>query len=173
MRFIISALATGSVALALGMFACGSEEPTSSTSPDGGASTADAGHPHDASGAAADSVEPHTCEAAEPGTGAVNPAEAYLGFCSPTCGEGQFCFTKSDISMAAMDVDAGDERPDTFETRPLLCKGCQPMTPCDGGDPCDCLRAQLPPGVCGPDAGSQCRVRDGGVQFRCLSITAL
>ncbi|WP_169927717.1 hypothetical protein [Labilithrix luteola] len=48
------------------------------------------------------------------------------------------------------------------------------MTACDGGDPCTCLRAQLPPDVCSADAESQCRVgEDGRVHFRCLSIVAL
>jgi hypothetical protein len=173
-RLLVSASLVSSLIAACCIIACGSDDPASSSSPDGGAPTTDAAFaPTDAPDRDAGTRERRACKAAEPGTGDVDRNESYWNFCSPTCGDGQFCFKTSDVPMSPMDFDAGDVSAQTFELDPQLCNGCHPLEPCDGGDPCACLRAQLPSDVCGPEAGSQCRVRDGRLQFRCLAITAL
>ncbi len=172
------ALVAGS-ALSFTLFvACGSEvEPSAKGNEPQPDAARDGGFVNDGS-RSPDQTPPSTprpCTPAIPGNGPDAPNDAYYSFCSPKCGEGQFCLSLLDVHIDRedLDLDAGDKLPRKMHAYPSLCPGCHPMPECDGGDPCACLRARLPEDVC-DGAGFQCRVRDDGfVHFRCLTIPKL
>lgn len=160
--------------------ACGSEVGPSASDGKGQPDAAgrEGGFVNDASRSTPDPSspsEPRPCTPAVPGNGPDAPEDAYYSFCSPKCGAGQFCLSVLDVGIDREDpdLDAGDKKATKLQAYPLLCEGCHPMPECDGGDPCACLRAQLPEDVC-DGTGFQCRVREGGfVHFRCLTIVTL